>query len=43
METKVQKPKKAKKEKVEVVEPQGPKWEIKDRQYYLKGNASPLS
>ena len=43
METKVQKPKKAKKEKVEVVEPQGPTWEIKDRQYYLKGNASPLS
>jgi len=43
METKVQKPKKAKKEKVEVVEPQSPKWEIKDRQYYLKGNASPLS
>jgi len=41
METKVQKPKKAK--KVEVVEPQGPKWEIKNRQYYLKGNASPLS
>ena len=43
METKVQKPKKAKKEKVEVVEPQGPTWEIKDRQYYLKGTASPLS
>ena len=43
METKVQKPKKAKKEKIEVVEPQGPTWEIKDRQYYLKGNASPLS
>ena len=41
METKVQNPKKDK--KVEVVEPQGPKLEIKNRQYYLKGNASPLS
>ena len=41
METKVQKPKKAK--KVEVVEPQSPKWEIKDGKYYLTGNAWPLS
>ena len=43
-ETKVQKPKKAKKEKKEeVVEPQAPKWEIKDRQYYIKGLGSPLT
>jgi len=43
-ETKVQKPKKAKKEKkVEVVEPQTPKWEIKDRLYYLKGRGEPLT
>ena len=43
-ETKVQKPKKAKKEKKEeVVEPQTPKWEIKDRQYYVKGLGSPLT
>jgi hypothetical protein len=43
-ETKVQKPKKAKKEKKEkVVEPQTPKWEIKDRQYYIKGLGSPLT
>jgi len=43
-ETKVQKPKKAKKEKKEeVVEPQAPKWEIKDRQYYVKGLGSPLT
>ena len=44
METKVQKPKKAKKEKKEeVVQPQTPKWEIKDRQYYVKGFGSPLT
>ena len=43
METKVQKPKKAKKQKVEVVEPQGPKWEIKDRMYLLKGRGNPLT
>tara|TARA_Y100001973_G_C5203270_1_gene339443 strand:- start:3552 stop:4361 length:810 start_codon:yes stop_codon:yes gene_type:complete len=44
METKVQKPKKAKKEKKEeVIEPQTPKWEIKDRQYYIKGLGSPLT
>ena len=44
METKVQKPKKAKKEKKEeVVQPQTPKWEIKDRQYYVKGLGSPLT
>jgi len=43
-ETKVQKPKKAKKEKKEeVIEPQTPKWEIKDRQYYVKGLGSPLT
>ena len=44
METKVQKPKKAKKEKKEeVIEPQTPKWEVKDRQYYIKGLGSPLT
>ena len=43
METKVQKPKKAKKEKVETVESQGPKWEIKDRMYLLKGRGNPLT
>jgi hypothetical protein len=42
-QTKVQKPKKAKKEKVEVVEPQAPKWEMKDRLYYLKGRGEPLT
>ena len=43
-ETKVQKPKKAKKEKKEeVIEPQTPKWEVKDRQYYIKGLGSPLT
>jgi len=32
-----------KKKEVEVVETQHPKWEIKDRQYYLKGLGSPLT
>ena len=44
METKVQKPKKAKKEKKEeVIQSQTPKWEMKDRQYYLRGLGSPLT
>jgi hypothetical protein len=32
-----------KKKEVEVVETQHPKWEVKDRQYYLKGLGSPLT
>ena len=33
----------AKKKQVEVVEPQAPKWEMKDRQYYLKKKGRPLT
>jgi len=33
----------AKKKQVEVVEPQTPKWEMKDRQYYLKKKSRPLT
>jgi hypothetical protein len=29
--------------KVEVKKPQGPKWEVRDRVYYLKGDKSPLT
>ena len=43
-ETKVQKSKKTKKKKkVEVIEPQTPKWEIKDRMYHLVGRGEPLT
>ena len=31
------------KKEIEVKQPQGPKWEIKDRQYYLKGRGEPLT
>ena len=43
METKVQKPKKSKKTVEETVETSTPKWEMKDRQYYLRGLGSPLT
>jgi len=45
METKETKPKKAKEIIVSTpkVVDNAPKWEMKDRSYYLKGNASPLS
>ena len=43
METKVQKPKKAKKTVEKTVETSTPKWEMKDRQYYLRGLGSPLT
>ena len=33
----------AKKKQVEVVEPQAPKWEMKNRQYYLKKKGRPLT
>ena len=33
----------AKKKQVEVVEPQAPKWEMKDRQYYLKKKGRALT
>ena len=42
-ETKVQKPKKAKKTVEKAVETNTPKWEMKDRQYYLRGLGSPLT
>ena len=43
METKIQKPKKAKKTVEKTVETNTPKWEMKDRQYYIKGLGSPLT
>ena len=43
METKIQKPKKAKKTVETTVETNTPKWEMKDRQYYIKGLGSPLT
>ena len=42
-ETKVQKPKKAKKTVEKTVKTNTPKWEMKDRQYHLKGSGSPLT
>ena len=45
METKEKKPKKAKETIVSTpkVVDNTPKWEMKDRSYFLKGNASPLT
>jgi len=43
METKIQKPKKAKKTVEKAVETNTPKWERKDRMYYLRNNATPLT
>ena len=42
-ETKVQEPKKAEKTVEKTVETNTPKWEIKDRMYYLKGDMEPLT
>ena len=43
METKIQKPKKATKTVEKTAKTNTPKWEMKDRQYYLKGLGSPLT
>ena len=43
MEAKAKKSKKTKKTVEETVKTNTPKWEIKDRQYYIKGLGSPLT